>query len=67
VQQRDALLDHPAVNAEAGAVLDALACEVWGDLAVVEEQAVRLGVVGPVGVERQWSPAGSSAAAADGG
>ena len=66
MQQRDRLFDHPAVNAQAGAVLDAFASKVWDDFAVVQQQPVWVGVIGPVGVQRQRPLARSAAPAADG-
>jgi hypothetical protein len=60
------LFDDPAVNAEAGAVRVTFAGEVWADAAVGQVAPVWVGVVRPVGVERQRSLARSAASSADG-
>src|SRR2546429_220151 len=65
VQQRDRLLDHPAVGAQAGAVLRAAAGDHRGDALAADLPAVLVVIVAAVGVEGIRALPGPSAAAAD--
>jgi hypothetical protein len=51
VQQRDGLLDHPTVGAQAAAVCFAAAGDLWGDPFVADEVVVLVVVVAAVCVE----------------
>ena len=57
VQQRDSLLHHPAVDAEAGAMFDSALREVGCDAFVANLFSVGVVVVGPIGVQAVWSAA----------
>ena len=64
MQQRHGLFDHPAVYAEAGAVFGAASGDVGCDALAFDLLAVDVVVIGAVGVEAVWAPAGSAAFAA---
>jgi hypothetical protein len=66
VQQRKALLDHPAVHAQPGTVRNAAPRDDRGDPQSPHPLAVLVVVVAPVGVERDRSASGPSAPAAYG-
>jgi hypothetical protein len=67
VQQRDALLHHPTVDAQSGAVLGAAAREPGLDVLGSDLVAVGVVVVGPIGVQLVWPAAWSAAFAPDRG
>lgn len=64
VQQRQRLLDHPPVHAQAGTVLDAAAGDERPDALGTDLPAVGVVVVAPVGVDPVRSAPGTSAMAA---
>jgi len=65
VQQRDGLLDHPAVHAQARPVFSAAAGDHRGDALGPDLAAVLVMVIAPVGVDRIRALARAAAAAAD--
>ena len=52
VQQGEALLDHPPIRAQAGAVLDTTTGENRRDVLLADQSAVLVMVIAAVGVDR---------------